>query len=464
MPYFLWKFSELAAAAKADVYGQVPDIINGVSIDTRTLQPGDLFCAIEGETHDGHSFLELAFQKGAACALVSKHKSATLQRFGSLLAVDNVAEALRDIARAARARMRGQVIAVTGSVGKTGTKEALRLVLADQGEVHAAQASYNNHWGVPLTLSRMPQGTHFGIFEIGMNHAMEITPLAQMVRPNVAIITNIEPVHLEFFPSLWGIADAKGEIFSGIEAGGTAILNRDNPYFERVLSHANASKAGRIITFGEHEQAHIRALSITPDNDASLVTASFFGKEITFKIGMSGRHIALNMLSVLAACHATGANIDQAALSLARLQPPSGRGEQTTLPCRNGVYTLIDESYNANPASMKASLHTLAQLSAKRRIAVLGDMLELGPEAEQLHIDLKNTIEHCKIDLVFAAGNLMKNLFDDLPLSLKGGYADKAVHLYDMIKNEIQNGDVIMVKGSNGSRMHDIVKFLKQVD
>ncbi len=302
------------------------------------------------------------------------------------------------------------IVAITGSVGKTGTKEAMRLAFARQGRVHASVASYNNHWGVPLTLARTPRDTRFGIFEIGMNHAGEILPLTAMVRPHVAIVTTIEPVHIEFFPSIWGIADAKGEIFSGLEPGGVAIVPRDSFAFERLKAHALASSAGRVITFGEHEAADVRAVRIIAKADGSIVDAVAFGRPITYRIGTPGRHIALNSLSVLAAAHAVGADLGAAAQALADLRPPVGRGERTLLSVGGGGVLLIDESYNANPASMRAALANLGAAEpahGARRIAVLGDMRELGEAGPGLHVGLTEAVRDNNVDLVFAAGSLM---------------------------------------------------------
>ena len=265
----LWTRAEIEAAIEGAVGAGVPGA-SGASIDTRTLAPGDLYFAIKGDVHDGHDFVGSALDRGAAAAIVSAEKASSFAGSDRLIVVPDVLEAMRQLGIAARARSHAKIVAITGSVGKTGTKEAMRIALSQQGRTHASVASYNNHWGVPLTLARLPREAEFGIFEIGMNHAHEILPLTAMVRPHVAVVTTIEPVHIEFFPSMWGIADAKGEIFSGLQPGGTAVLNRDSIYFERLRTHALASAAGRVVTFGEHAQADIRAerILVTPDGSA----------------------------------------------------------------------------------------------------------------------------------------------------------------------------------------------------
>src|SRR5918997_1582627 len=351
----LWTRDEIAAATRGwitDGFGPV----TGVSIDTRTLAPGDLFFAIRGDARDGHDFVRDALSKGAAAAVVAEERAPEFADNGTLIVVRDVLEAMRDLARLSRARTNAQIIAITGSVGKTGTKEAMRLVLSRQGATHASVASYNNHWGVPLTLARMPRESAFGVFEIGMNHIGEIEPLSRLVRPHVALVTTVEPVHIEYFRSIWSIADAKGEIFAGLEAGGTAIINRDNPYYERVRAHAAASPAGRILTFGEHEQADVRAERIILRPDISVVEARVLGTPVVYRLGTPGRHVAMNSLSVLAAVKAVGGDLALAALALAELKPPVGRGERTVLNAGAGEFTVIDESYNANPASMRAAL------------------------------------------------------------------------------------------------------------
>jgi len=364
-----------------------------------------------------------------------------------------------------RERMRGKVIAVTGSVGKTTTKEALRLALSADGETHASIASYNNHWGVPLSLARCPASAKYAVFEIGMNHAGEITPLTKLARPHVAVITAIEPVHLEYFGTLEKIADAKAEIFAGVEAGGAAVLNRDNAHFAQLATASRAAGIKRIVSFGEHAEADARLSRISLQPDSSTVEASILRQPVTYKIGMPGRHIAVNSLAVLAAASLAGADLALAALALVNLKPPSGRGTRSVLTVPGGTALLIDESYNANPASMRAAIALLGEAPVGqhgRRIAVLGDMLELGPQGGELHRALGNVIEDNGIDLVFCSGPLMHRLWEALPSRARGGYAEMAAALEPAVLEAIRAGDAVMVKGSLGSKMGPIVKALEK--
>jgi len=464
----LWSPDALEAATGGTLHG-APKPITGASIDTRSLQPGDLFFAIRGEARDGHDFVRDALSRGAGAAVVAAERAAEFSGAGAVLAVsgvsdDPVLEAMRALGRAARARSRAGIVAVTGSVGKTGTKEALRHVLSAQGATHASIASYNNHWGVPLTLARMPADAAYGVFEIGMNHPGEIVPLTAMVRPDIALVTTVEPVHIEHFASLSAIADAKGEIFSGLRPGGTAILNRDNPQFARLLAHAQASAAGRVVTFGEHPQADVRASRIVLRPDLSVVDAVVMGVPVTYQLGTPGRHTAMNSLGVMAVVHALGADLARAALSFAALRPPVGRGERTALRIGEGEAFLVDESYNANPASIRAALATLAAIETGprgRRIAVLGDMLELGAAGEHHHRELGPAIEAAGIDLVFTAGPLMRHLFEALPLNRRGTCGAASGELVDPLLATLRPGDAVMVKGSNSIRMGRIVEALK---
>ncbi|MGN7124194.1 UDP-N-acetylmuramoylalanyl-D-glutamyl-2,6-diaminopimelate--D-alanyl-D-alanine ligase [Methylorubrum thiocyanatum] len=464
----LWTPAALESATGGRLIG-APRAVTGASIDTRSLEPGDLFFAIRGEARDGHDFVRAALEKGAGAAVVAAARANEFEGVGPVLAVpgegeDPVLEAMRRLGLAARARTGAAIVAVTGSVGKTGTKEALRHVLSAQGATHASVASYNNHWGVPLTLARMPEQTRFGVFEIGMNHGAEILPLTAMVRPDVALITTVEPVHIEHFRSLSAIADAKGEIFSGLKPGGVAVINRDNANYERLLAHAHASRAGRVITFGEHAAADVRANRILTRPDVSVVDASVMGVPLTYQLGTPGRHVAMNSLGVLACIHALGADLARAALSLAALKPPVGRGERTALRIGDGEAFLIDESYNANPASIRAALATLAGIETGargRRIAVLGDMKELGAAGETLHRELADAVAGNGIDLVFAVGPLMAHLFEALPMAVRGTAAPSAEGVTDAVLATLRPGDAVMVKGSNSMRMVRIVEAVK---
>jgi len=460
----LWTIDAMASAMRADRAGALPAEVSGISIDSRMVGKGDAFFAIQGENRDGHDFVDNALKGGAGVAVVASRQRGRFPD-APLLVVSDVLEALRDLGRAARARSQARVIAVTGSVGKTGTKEALRLALSADGETHASVASYNNHWGVPLSLARWPAGAKYAVFEIGMNHAGEITPLTKLVRPHVAVVTGIEPVHLEFFGSLDKIADAKAEIFVGVETGGAAVLNRDNAQFERLAAAARASGIQRVISFGEDSNAEARLLRVSLQADSSTVEASILGQAVTYKLGTPGRHLALNSLAVLAAVSLAGADLALAALALNSLKPVSGRGARSFLTVPGGNALLIDESYNANPASMRAAIALLGQAPVGkrgRRIAVLGDMLELGPAGAELHRELADAIESARVDLVFCSGPLMRALWEALPSRARGGYAETAAGLEPAVVGAIRAGDAVMVKGSLGSKMGPIVKALEK--
>jgi UDP-N-acetylmuramoyl-tripeptide--D-alanyl-D-alanine ligase len=460
----LWKTDALAAAMKARMSGQIPDGVTGLSIDSRTVAAGEAFFAIKGDNRDGHEFVEAALAAGAALAIIAADCRTDFAKDAPLLIVDEVLRALYDLARAARARSKARIVAVTGSVGKTGTKEALRLALSRSGRTHASAASYNNHWGVPLSLARMPANARFGVFEIGMNHAGEITPLTKLVRPHVAIVTTVEPVHLEYFGTVDAIADAKAEIFSGLEPDGAAILNLDNPQFKRLQQAAGNAGVTRIVRFGEHPQADARLLRVSLQEEFSTVDATILGNEITYKVGTPGRHVVLNSLAVLAGACLAGGDLALAALAMAELQAPVGRGARTRLILPDGGSALlIDESYNANPASMRAALAVLGQAPLGRhgrRIAVLGDMLELGAEGAALHRGLAEAVVASGADLVLCAGPLMRQLCEVLPPELQAGYAASAPELEPILRETIRDGDAVMVKGSLGSRMGTIVKLL----
>jgi len=461
----LWSVEAMTQAMHAAPAGALPPAVCGISIDTRTIGPGEAFFAIAGEHRDGHDFVAAALAAGAGLAVVAAHKRAGFSAPVPLLLVADVLEALCDLARAARARSPAKILGVTGSVGKTGTKEALRLALSADGETHASVASYNNHWGVPLSLARCPQTARYAVLEIGMNHAGEIAALAALARPHVAIITTVEPVHLEFFGSLEAIADAKAEIFRGLEPGGAAVLNRDNPQFARLRAHAEDAGVGRIISFGEHAKADARLIKSSLHPDCSTVQARILGTDLTYKLGAPGRHVVHNPLAVLAAVALAGADLALAGLALAQLRPATGRGSRITLETRDGTALLIDESYNANPASMRAAIALLGQAEIGpqgRRIAVLGDMLELGARGAQLHCQMLEPVLTHGVDLVFCCGPLMRALWEALPSGRRAGYAETAALLEPQVLAAIRPGDTVMVKGSLGSRMGPIVKALER--
>ena len=461
----LWTSQAMIEAMRASRRGTLPDGVAGLSIDSRTIAAGEAYFAIKGDVHDGHDFVAAALNSGAGLAVVAKAQADKFAPDAPLLVVDDVLAGLINLACASRARLGAQVIAVTGSVGKTSTKEALRRLLGAQGETHASAASFNNHWGVPLSLARCPASARFAVFEIGMNHAGEIGPLVKMVRPHVAVITTVEPVHLEFFAGIEAIADAKAEIFTGVERGGAVVLNRDNSQFARLRQNAEKFGIARIVSFGADEKSDARLLDLSLHATCSAVHASILGHDVTYKLGMPGRHMAMNSLAVLAAASLAGADLALAALSLSQIEPAAGRGVRRALDLDNGEATLIDESYNANPASMAAALSVLGQAAIGphgRRIAVLGDMLELGPTGPALHRGLNEAINANRIDLVYCCGPLMRNLWDALSAGKRGGYADNAAGLEAQAVSAIRAGDAIMIKGSLGSKMKTIVSALEK--
>ena len=459
----LWTLGEIVAATNGACLGARETPVAGFSIDTRSLGNGEGFVAIRGPNRDGHAFVAAALDQGAACAIVDgtfpPGDEERLVRVGETL------EALNDLGRAARARAtHTKVIAVTGSAGKTGTKEALRLALAPSGSVHASAKSFNNHWGVPLSLANMPKTVTYGVFEIGMNHAGEIDGLTRLVRPEIAIVTTVAPVHLGFFRSVEEIADAKAEIFHGLESGGVAVINRDSPYYERLKARA-LEYGARIVGFGEAQGAEVRLLGVALEPDGSEVNADILGETLNYRLGAPGRHLVQNSLAVLAAAKLAGADLKQAAAALEGLKAQAGRGARTLIEGPRGRIAIIDESYNANPASMRAALATLGLTPRNdftRRVAVLGDMLELGPEGPRLHQELAEFIDGAGVDVVFACGELMGSLYGALPASRQGAYAKTAEELQPKLLDAVGPGDAIMVKGSLGSRMGPLVEALKR--
>ncbi len=447
------------AATGGRLEGNPSRPLTGVSIDSRTIAPGDIFIAIKGCNLDGHRFVADAFAKGAALAIVSS-AGEDIENKGALAVVGDTLSALEALGRAARAAIKGKIIAVTGSVGKTGTKEALKLALERSGSTHVSAASYNNQWGVPLSLARMPADSAFGVFEAGMNHPGEIAPLSKLIAPHVALITNVEPVHIGFFDSLDRIAEAKAEIFSGLEPGGAAILNRDNDYFDLLAARAVKAGADEVIGFGARPTAQARLIDAVLQETGSCVKAEILGQAVTYKIGAPGRHLVLNSLGALAAVSVLGGDLALGALGLEALRPQDGRGARHVFDLPGGLVTVIDESYNANPASMRAALAVLGAIGLKgrgRRIAILGDMLELGHEAPAFHAALAGPVTEAKVDVAHVCGPNMLQLWQDLPDGMKGVYAETSADLKEVVCAGLEPGDVIMVKGSLGSNMRPLV-------
>lgn len=464
----LWTAAEAAAATRGEARGGW-EHVTGVSIDTRTIAPGELFVALAGENRDGHDFAAEALARGAGAAMVSRTPEG-LPADAPLLVVADTLEGLRGLGAAGRARSAARVIGVTGSVGKTSTKEMLRAMLAPQGATHAAEKSHNNHWGVPLTLARMPADTRWAVLEMGMNHPGEIAPLSRLARPHVALITAVEAVHLAAFGSVEEIADAKAEIFAGLEPDGVAILNRDNAHFERLARQAGDA---RILSFGTDgadlllEQARVTGLS-------TVVRARIEGQPMTFKLGAPGAHFALNAVAALGAASVVGADLARAGLAMAGWAPPDGRGRRWRIDLgpagMDGTITLIDDSYNANPASIRAALAVLAaspvthdtgRVARGRRLAFLGDMLELGAAEESLHADLAQLAEIEGVDQVHLAGPRMRRLHEALPPEKRGTWCEDSAALAGRARRLVDAGDVCVVKGSLGMAMRRVVEAIK---
>ena len=459
----LWTQAELSAALGAVANAAPSTAVNGVSIDSRTLEAGDLFFAIRGDAHNGHDHVARAFEAGAAAVVVSRERASQLAALGPAFVVEDTLKAMERLGVAARARANAKIVAVTGSVGKTTAKEMLRAMLTACGATHASAASYNNHWGVPLTLARMPAAARFGVFEMGINHAGEIAPLTRMSRPHVALVTTIAPVHIEYLGSIEAIADAKAEIFLGLEPQGTAVLNRDAPQFDR-LKRAATARGARVRSFGGGADCEAQLLEVEATDGGSRVRARVLAHELAFELGAPGVHMAQDALGALLAAEALGADLEACAAALRRFSPQKGRGERFSVPTPDGPATIIDESYNANPASMRAALALLAAAKPGpkgRRIAVIGDMLELGPKAAAMHAELAADLSANNVDLLFGAGPLTRALFEAAPASMRAAWTERSSELTDEVARTLRGGDVAMVKGSNGSRMGPLVTALR---
>lgn len=449
----LWTSAEIAAATHGQASGDFA--VGGVAFDSREIGPGDLFIAMKGDVTDGHRFVDGAFAQGAAGAIVS-----TPVPHPHVLVPDTMV-ALNALGVAARGRTQARIAGVTGSVGKTGTKEALAAALAraNKGPVHRSVKSYNNHTGVPLSLSRMAADTRFGVFEMGMNHAGEIAGLTRLVRPHVALITAIAPAHIENLGSMEAIADAKGEIFQGLEPGGTAIVPFDTPYRDRLLGHARAH-AATVLTFGRDPGADIYARDVVPLNHGTMIVAVLPGAELSFTLAQPGAHWVSNALAVLAAVQAMGGDLAAAGLALAELQGLAGRGARHQLALADGAALLIDESYNANSVSMAATLAMLGKEQAVRRIAVLGEMRELGAESRALHASLADPVIDAGVDIAVLVGPGMAPLADALAGKVDVRHLPDAASALAMARDLVQAGDAILIKGSNAVGLGAVVAGL----
>ncbi|HEX7391217.1 MAG TPA: UDP-N-acetylmuramoyl-tripeptide--D-alanyl-D-alanine ligase, partial [Acidiphilium sp.] len=422
-----------------------------VAIDSRAVVPGDLFVALKA-ARDGHDFVADAESKGAAGVLVDRDAGA-----GPALLVEDTLVALRRMGAFARARSKARVAAVTGSVGKSTTKEMLRRVFGGFGATHAAEASFNNHIGVPLTLARLPHDAAFAVVEIGMNHPGEIAPLSEITRPHVGVITTIEATHIGLMGSIEAIADEKADLLRGLAPGGSAVLPR-GPHLTRLARRAPDGTT--IITFGTHSMAEARLIEAESDAGGVDVTASILRRVVRFRLAAPGKHMAMNAVAALAAASALGLDAERAAAALDGFAPLAGRGARRPVILGDVAITLLDESYNASGASVRAALGVLG-LHAGRRVVVLGDMLELGDFAESEHRDLAGPVGETA-DLVFACGPHMRMMFDDLPARVRGVWAPDAEALAPSVRAALRGGDVVLVKGSLGSRMRAIIAVLEE--
>ena len=450
----LWTAEEIAQATGGAVHGAFE--ANGVAFDSREITSGDLFIAMKGEATDGHRFLDQAFASGAAGAIVSEE----IER--PHVHVGDTTRALEDLGRASRARSAARICGVTGSVGKTGTKEALYAALdrSAPGRAHRSVKSYNNHTGVPLSLSRMPREARYGVFEMGMNHAGELAALTRLVRPHVAIVTAIAPAHYEFFAGEEAIADAKGEIFQGLERGGTAIVPFDSPHRDRLIAAAKPY-ASNIVTFGISEGADVRARESIVTAAGTLVSAVLPGAELTYTISQPGEHWVSNSLAVLAAVEALGGDLAAAGLALAEMAGLKGRGERHRIPAGGGEALLIDESYNANPGSMRATLKSLgAQKVEGRRLVVLGAMRELGPDSGDFHADLAGPVEAACVDHAILVGEEMAPLAKALGQKVNFEHVPDVAAAIERVRETVAPGDAILVKGSNSVGLSRLVEAL----
>jgi UDP-N-acetylmuramoyl-tripeptide--D-alanyl-D-alanine ligase len=466
----LWTSAEAAAATGGQAVGDW--VCEGVSIDTRTLQPGDLFVALK-DIRDGHDFVAQALEQGAGAALVS-HIPQGVAADAPLLIVEDVLAGLEALGRAARARTGAKVAAVTGSVGKTSTKEMLLAMLSDQGRTHASVASYNNHWGVPLTLARMPKETEYAIIEIGMNHPGEIAPLARMAAPDVAMVTTVAAAHLEAFDNIAGIAIEKASIFEGVRPGGVAVINADIEHAAILMAKAVDCRL-REMEFGTHG-FQFKLMDVSVQAETTVVQADADGTPLLFKIATPGRHFAMNALGALAVVKALGADLALAAQSLGRWQPYQGRGvrERIYLDLVDTHMTLdlIDDSYNANPTSMAAALevlaasevtHDIGRVSKGRRIAFLGDMKELGPDAVALHAGLAHLDAVKSLDVVHCVGPLMRALYDLLPEHQRGDWTETSAEMLQGLRQKLDSGDVVLAKGSLSMKLGSIVDAIRKM-
>ncbi len=445
-----WSSQEIATALNTVSSGEW--VANGISKDSRTLQPGNLFIALAGPLTDGHHYLKAAFEAGAVGAIVASLPPGISREDKRIICVSNTLKALYDLAAAARSRTQARLVAITGSFGKTSTKDTIALLLTAFGNVYASERSFNNHWGVPLTLTNLPQNAAFGVIEIGMNHRGEIAPLSELVSPHVALITNVRAMHMENLKSLENIADEKADIFRNMQPNGVVVLNHDDAMVERVFRLAK-EKALTIITFGKHRLATLRLINYTINNHLAHIQADIDGKLFTYNLPVIGEHWAYNSLAILGVMEALGIDIQQAAACFKDMVLPEGRGMQHTVSVEGGSILVIDESYNAGPDSMRAAIAVLGATQPAgngRRIAILGDMREIGEHTEEIHKSLIQDLINHHIHCVFTCGKEMGKLYNSLPKEMSISHALEACDLIPIVRNFVRAGDVYMIKGSKG--------------
>lgn len=466
----LWTVAEIVKATGGRPEGISDGPISSISIDSRDIQPEALFVAIKGDTHDGHDFVGKALEAGAAAALVSEAYQAA-HGGQNLIVVPDPLEALRQLAVAARARSRAMIVAVTGSAGKTTTKEAIRTALSAAGQTHWSVKSFNNHWGVPLMLAGLPREAQFGVFEIGMNHAGEITPLVKLVRPHVAVITTVAAAHLEFFNSVADIALAKAEIFNGLEPGGTALLNADHEYLHILFGQAREAGVGRIVTYGYEENSDWRIAGVTQLGDKMAADVRHDGQAYHLRLNVPGKHMVANAVAALAVSHLAGEGTKVAIEALAGFGAPEGRGLTLKLGPAKNPLLLVDESYNANVASMNVALELYGQVKppSGRKLVVLGDMLEMGPQGPVLHAGLADAVVKSGAARVFLVGPVMGALADELTRRAERDRDSPGVTHVPTVEEigeplfaALAYGDAVMVKGSKGVRLASLVKAIRE--
>jgi len=458
-----WTTTAIAAATKGLASGNWT--ATSVSIDTRTLQPGALFVALPGAKVDGHAHVADAIAKGAVGALVSKPIIGVEPQH--LVMVADVEVALQQLGIAARERSSAKFIGITGSVGKTGAKEMLATALGAIGSVYATKGNLNNHLGVPLSLANMPLELDYAVMEMGMNHPGEIARLSHWVRPHVSMITTVEAVHIEFFQSVEAIADEKAAIFDGMARAGVAVLNADNAHFARVKKHAEDKGLDRVLSFGTGKKALCRMVEYQIEEAHSRIEAVIAGTAITYTLGTIGKHWALASVAVLGVVDALRGDLAKAAAELAYFTEPKGRGRIQQLSMKGGNLRLVDDCYNASPVSMVGAIEKIAEIrnaapEGVRTVVVLGDMLELGDHAFEMHVGLLPALVNNQMDIVFAAGKFMENLYDALPEAMRGAYKPTSHELAPVVVSALRPRDLVLVKGSRGSRMDLVVHAIEE--